>query len=121
MLAGHENVSTGEILLGNQLVNSLPPAERGTAMMFQDYALFPHMNCLDNIAFSLKVRGINKPERYAKANKLLDLVQMKEYGLRKPAQLSGGQQHSDQMLPSYNGYNAVTHVDKNIRHSNLGC
>ncbi len=92
MLAGHENVSTGEILLGNQLVNSLPPAERGTAMMFQDYALFPHMNCLDNIAFSLKVRGINKPERYAKANKLLDLVQMNEYGLRKPAQLSGGQQ-----------------------------
>ena len=76
MLAGHENVSTGEILLGNQLVNSLPPAERGTAMMFQDYALFPHMNCLDNIAFSLKVRGINKPERYAKANKLLDLVQI---------------------------------------------
>ena len=92
MLAGHENVSTGEILLGNQLVNLLPPSERGTAMMFQDYALFPHMNCLDNIAFSLKVRGINKPERYAKANKLLDLVQMNEYGLRKPAQLSGGQQ-----------------------------
>ena len=92
MLAGHERVSNGDILLDNQLVNSLPPSERGTAMMFQDYALFPHMSCLDNIAFSLKMRGINKPARYAKANELIDLVQMKEYGLRKPAQLSGGQQ-----------------------------
>ena len=61
-------------------------------MMFQSYALFPHLNCLDNVAFSLKMRGVGKAERHAAAEKLLDLLQMTDFAQRLPAQLSGGQQ-----------------------------
>ena len=92
MIAGHETVTEGEICLGYKVINDLPPSKRGTAMMFQDYALFPHLSCLDNVAFSLKVKGIKKPVRYEKANELLSLVQMSEFRERKPDQLSGGQQ-----------------------------
>jgi putative spermidine/putrescine transport system ATP-binding protein len=60
MIAGHERVSDGEIMLGRQTVDDLPPARRRTAMMFQNYALFPHLKCLDNVAFSLKVRGMGQ-------------------------------------------------------------
>ena len=79
MIAGHETVSDGDILLGDMHINDLPPARRGTAMMFQSYALFPHLNCVDNVAFSLKLRGVPKPERRAKAMELLSLVQMDKY------------------------------------------
>jgi putative spermidine/putrescine transport system ATP-binding protein len=65
MIAGHEPVSEGDILIRDQNVTVLPPAKRGTGMMFQSYALFPHLNCLDNVAFSLKMRGIGKAERHA--------------------------------------------------------
>ncbi len=92
MIAGHETVSDGDILLGDTHINDLPPARRGTAMMFQSYALFPHLNCVDNVAFSLKLKGVAKPERRAKAMELLQLVQMDKYAERLPAQLSGGQQ-----------------------------
>ncbi len=92
MIAGHEAVSSGDILLGAQNVTNLPPASRGTAMMFQSYALFPHLTVLDNVAFALKMRGVEKPVRHAKAQKLLELVDMANYSLRLPAQLSGGQQ-----------------------------
>ncbi|EWY38740.1 spermidine/putrescine ABC transporter ATPase [Skermanella stibiiresistens SB22] len=92
MIAGHESVSDGDILLGNTHINDLPPARRGTAMMFQSYALFPHLTCVDNVAFSLKLKGVAKPERRAKAMELLNLVQMDKYAERLPAQLSGGQQ-----------------------------
>jgi len=61
-------------------------------MMFQNYALFPHLNCLDNVAFGPKVRGVAKPERHRRAREFLDLVQMGDYAARLPAQLSGGQQ-----------------------------
>ena len=70
----------------------MPPAQRGTAMMFQSYALFPHLTALDNVAFSLKMRGVDKTARRKKAGELLDLVAMSPYAQRKPAQLSGGQQ-----------------------------
>ena len=63
MIAGHEAVTDGDILIGGQNVTGLPPIRRGTAMMFQSYALFPHLNCLDNVAFSLKMRGVGKAER----------------------------------------------------------
>ena len=92
MIAGHETVTEGEICLGYKVINGLPPSKRGTAMMFQDYALFPHLSCLDNVAFSLKVKGIKKSVRYERANELLSLVQMSEFLERKPDQLSGGQQ-----------------------------
>src|SRR6195952_6152726 len=64
MIAGHEDPSEGEILIGGENVVGLPPVERGTAMMFQSYALFPHLTVRDNIAFSLRVRGVDKTERY---------------------------------------------------------
>lgn len=92
MIAGHETISDGDIVIGSSIINQLPPAKRGTAMMFQSYALFPHLTCLDNVAFSLHMRGVDKGERREKAQKLLDLVDMSSYAERLPAQLSGGQQ-----------------------------
>ncbi|MGI9508458.1 MAG: ABC transporter ATP-binding protein [Geminicoccaceae bacterium] len=92
MIAGHEQLTGGTIKIGDQTVNDLPPAQRGTAMMFQNYALFPHLNCLDNVAFGLKMRGVATAERHAKAKELLELVHMEAYAERQPAQLSGGQQ-----------------------------
>ena len=92
MIAGHEAVSEGDIILGPANVTDLPPARRGTAMMFQSYALFPHLSCVDNVAFSLKMKGVDKAVRRAKAMELLELVAMTPYAERLPAQLSGGQQ-----------------------------
>ena len=92
MIAGHEAVSEGDIIIGAANVTDLPPARRGTAMMFQSYALFPHLNCIDNVAFSLRMRGVAKDVRRAKAMELLKLVAMDPYAERLPAQLSGGQQ-----------------------------
>jgi putative spermidine/putrescine transport system ATP-binding protein len=92
MIAGHEVISDGDVLIHDVNVTDLPPVQRGTAMMFQSYALFPHLNCLDNVAFSLKARGIPKPARHAKAREYLALVQMEKFAERLPSQLSGGQQ-----------------------------
>jgi len=92
MIAGHEAATEGDILIGSQNVTLLPPIRRGTAMMFQSYALFPHLNCLDNVAFSLKMRGIGKAERHRTAREFLALVHMEPFAERLPSQLSGGQQ-----------------------------
>jgi putative spermidine/putrescine transport system ATP-binding protein len=92
MVAGHESATSGDILVGPKNVTDLPPAERNTAMMFQSYALFPHLSVIDNVAFALKMKGIVKAERHAEAKKLLELVDMQAYAARLPAQLSGGQQ-----------------------------
>ncbi len=92
MIAGHESVSSGDIIVGPRNVTDLPPAQRSTAMMFQSYALFPHLSVLDNVAFALKMRGVAKAERHAEAKKLLELVDMQSYAARLPPQLSGGQQ-----------------------------
>ena len=92
MIAGHEGISGGEVRIGDAVMNALPPARRPTAMMFQDYALFPHLDCLDNVAFSLKMRGEGKASRHEQASRLLALVHMEDYAARLPAQLSGGQQ-----------------------------
>jgi putative spermidine/putrescine transport system ATP-binding protein len=92
MIAGHESISSGDIRLGSTVVTDLPPARRGTAMMFQSYALFPHLDVADNVAFSLKMKGVAKDERRARAMDMLKLVQMEAYAGRRPAQLSGGQQ-----------------------------
>ena len=62
MIAGHELASEGDVLLGGRNITRLPAAGRGTAMMFQSYALFPHLSALDNVAFSLKMRGVDKPD-----------------------------------------------------------
>ncbi len=92
MIAGHESVSDGAILLNGKDISGLPPAKRGTAMMFQSYALFPHITVLDNVAFSLKMKGVAKAERHAKAHKMLELVSLDTLADRLPDQLSGGQQ-----------------------------
>jgi putative spermidine/putrescine transport system ATP-binding protein len=92
MIAGHETASDGDIVIGPKAVGDLPPARRGTALMFQNYALFPHLNCLDNVAFSLKMRGVGKAHRHRRARDMLALVQMDHYAERLPSQLSGGQQ-----------------------------
>jgi putative spermidine/putrescine transport system ATP-binding protein len=92
MIAGHESATEGDILIGPTNVTDLPPAKRGTAMMFQSYALFPHLSCVDNVAFSLKMKGVDKATRRKKAMEFLELVAMTPYAERVPAQLSGGQQ-----------------------------
>ena len=76
MIAGHESVSDGDILLGRTMVTNLPPAQRGTAMMFQSYALFPHLDLVDNVAFSLRMKGVVRDERRARALEMLKLMQM---------------------------------------------
>ena len=91
MIAGHEEISEGDILLGNKRLNGLTPANRGTSMMFQSYALFPHLSVLDNVAFALKIKGMSKAERYDIAQKFIDMVRMSEFSNRLPDQLSGGQ------------------------------
>jgi putative spermidine/putrescine transport system ATP-binding protein len=92
MIAGHEVVTSGDIAIGPLNVTDLPPAKRGTAMMFQSYALFPHLSCLDNVAFSLKMKGVPKTVRRSRAHEFLQLVAMDGYADRLPSQLSGGQQ-----------------------------
>jgi putative spermidine/putrescine transport system ATP-binding protein len=84
MIAGHEEATDGDIILGNENITHLPPASRGTAMMFQSYALFPHLDCTDNVAFSLRMRGVDKDTRRARALDMLKRVQMEPF--------AGGQQ-----------------------------
>ena len=72
MIAGHEIASDGDILLGLRNITCLPAAGRGTAMLFQSHALFPHLSAPDNVAFGLKMRGMAKPQRQAKAADLLE-------------------------------------------------
>ena len=92
MIAGHEGVSDGDVLIGGVNATGMPPIQRGTAMMFQNYALFPHLTCLDNVAFSLRMRGVRVAERARRAREFLALVHMEGFADRLPAQLSGGQQ-----------------------------
>ena len=92
MIAGHEDPSDGEILIGGDNVVGLAPVQRGTAMMFQSYALFPHLSVRDNIAFALRVRGLDKTERYRLTDAMIEKVRLTDLASRLPAQLSGGQQ-----------------------------
>ncbi|SFL11105.1 ABC transporter ATP-binding protein [Shimia haliotis] len=92
MLAGFETATHGEILLGGTSINNIPPHKRGIGMVFQNYALFPHMTVAENLSFPLEVRKLGKSEREAKVKRALDMVQMGAFGGRRPAQLSGGQQ-----------------------------
>ena len=92
MVAGHEDVSSGSVLLDGRDISRLPPAQRGTAMMFQNYALFPHMTVEKNVAFSLKIKGVSAAEQKEKVHKMLSTVGLFQYAERLPSQLSGGQQ-----------------------------
>jgi putative spermidine/putrescine transport system ATP-binding protein len=90
MIAGHEAATSGDIWLGGTNITDMPPAKRGTAIMFQSYALFPHLAALGNVAFRLKMEGVNKRTRHARAHEMLNLVAVHDYAARLPAQLSGG-------------------------------
>jgi len=92
MIAGHEDITSGTVLLDNQDISNEPPAARSTSMMFQSYALFPHLKVIDNVAFALKIMGVSKTERHARAMELLESVQLHTMSQRYPSQLSGGQQ-----------------------------
>ncbi len=92
MIAGHEDITKGEVILDERNISNEPPAARSTSMMFQSYALFPHLKVIDNVAFALKIMGMGKAERHAKATELLGSVQLQGMSDRYPNQLSGGQQ-----------------------------
>jgi putrescine transport system ATP-binding protein len=92
MLAGFEKPTSGRIMLGSQDVLNMPPYERPINMMFQSYALFPHLDIWENIAFGLKREGMPKDDIKQRVGEMLDLVQLAPYAKRKPHQLSGGQQ-----------------------------
>ena len=92
MLAGFEPATHGEITLDGVPINNVPPHKRGIGMVFQNYALFPHMTVAENLAFPLQVRKMKKTEIESRVNRALDMVQLGGFGGRRPAQLSGGQQ-----------------------------
>ena len=92
MLAGFETATHGEIKLDGVSINNIPPHKRGIGMVFQNYALFPHMTIAENLSFPLEVRKIGKSDREAKVKRALEMVEMGDFGGRRPAQLSGGQQ-----------------------------
>ena len=92
MLAGFETPTSGEIYLDGEAISSIPPYKRGIGMVFQNYALFPHMTVNENLSFPLEVRKINKSEIKDKVEKALSMVELQDFGNRMPMQLSGGQQ-----------------------------
>jgi putative spermidine/putrescine transport system ATP-binding protein len=92
MLAGFEPATHGEIILKDQPINNVPPHKRGIGMVFQNYALFPHMTVAENLAFPLLVRNMPKTDVEARVKKILDMVQLPQMASRRPGQLSGGQQ-----------------------------
>lgn len=91
MIAGLEGISEGEMYIGDTLVNNIPPKERDIAMVFQSYALYPHMTVRDNIAFAMRMAGINKTERYKRVDEVAGILQLTELLDKKPGALSGGQ------------------------------
>ena len=91
MIAGLEEISGGEIFIGDQKVNEKDPKDRNVSMVFQNYALYPHMNVYKNLAYGLKNKGESKEEIEKKVNQVAELLEIKEFLLRKPGQLSGGQ------------------------------
>ena len=92
MLAGFETPTAGEILLNGRAINNVPPHKRDMGMVFQNYALFPHMTVSENLAFPLSVRGMAKPDIKERVKRALAMVQLEGFRNRYPAQLSGGQQ-----------------------------
>ena len=91
MIAGLEDVTDGEIVIGDRVVNGIDPKDRNIAMVFQNYALYPHMTVFDNIAFGLKLRHVPKEQINKRVNEAADILGLKEYLKRKPKELSGGQ------------------------------
>jgi spermidine/putrescine transport system ATP-binding protein len=91
LIAGFEQPDEGEILIDGVDVAGRPPYKRDVNTVFQSYALFPHLNVLDNVAYGLKQRGLSRPQRHTRALEALELVRLQGFAARKPRQLSGGQ------------------------------
>src|SRR5438067_11602241 len=91
MIAGLEDISSGEIRIDERVVNDLPPMDRDIAMVFQNYALYPHMSVYDNMAFGLKMRKFDKPEIKRRVERAAGILDIGGLLARKPRQLSGGQ------------------------------
>jgi multiple sugar transport system ATP-binding protein len=91
MVAGLESITSGDVLIGDTVVNDLPPMDRDIAMVFQNYALYPHMSVYDNMAFGLKMRKFARPEIEKRVREAADILGIGDYLRRKPRQLSGGQ------------------------------
>ena len=91
LIAGFEAPDSGEVFLEGKNVSSVPPNERDVNTVFQDYALFPHMDVLTNVAYGLRVRGVGATERTQRAREALAMVKLEGFGERRPGQLSGGQ------------------------------
>ena len=92
MIAGFTPPDQGDLVLEGRSITRLPPEQRGIGVVFQNYALFPHMTVLQNVAFPLRMRGVAAAERDARADRALERVGLTGLGKRMPAQLSGGQQ-----------------------------
>ncbi|HXJ10443.1 MAG TPA: sn-glycerol-3-phosphate ABC transporter ATP-binding protein UgpC, partial [Burkholderiales bacterium] len=91
MVAGLETISAGEIVIGERVVNQLEPKDRDIAMVFQNYALYPHMSVYDNMAYGLRIKGFSKQEIENRVQKAAAILELKTFLPRKPRQLSGGQ------------------------------
>src|SRR5262245_22428101 len=91
MVAGLESITSGQVLIGDVVVNALPPMDRDIAMVFQNYALYPHMSVFDNMAFGLKMRKVNRTDIKKRVHEAADILGIGDYLARKPRQLSGGQ------------------------------
>lgn len=117
MIAGLEQASRGRIFIGDQDVTRLPPGDRGIAMVFQSYALFPHLSVADNIVFGLRSRGVPKPERRERLHKVAELVGLEAYLDRKPANLSGGQRQRVALARAVISENPICLMDEPL--SNL--
>ena len=92
IIAGFETATSGTLRLGDVDLGSLTPSERQLGMVFQNYALFPHLTVADNVAYGLKVRGVKEPARSSRVREMLEIIGLEQHASRKPAQLSGGQQ-----------------------------
>ena len=98
MIAGHEVISSGSVIIDGQDISEKPPSLRPTSMMFQNYALFPHLKVIDNVAFALKISGIDKLTRHERAMEMLRGVQLEKLANRFPNQLSGGSSNGLRLL-----------------------
>ena len=112
MIAGFERPDFGHIVLLGEPVENLPPSQRNLNMVFQNYALFPHLSVFDNVAFELKVRRMGRKEIIPRVTQVLALVQMSEFGKRKPSQLSGGQRQRVALARALVGRPAVLLLDE---------
>ena len=115
-IAGHNDITSGDVYLRGERVNDIRPGQRDTSMMFQNFALFPHKTVMGNVAFGLKMRGIDLEERRKAVDKMLDIVGLEGMGDRRPGELSGGQQQRVALARALVTEPAVLLLDEPLGH-----